>query len=106
MFPLLLIILFTFILFGIEFLLFHVIGPWAMPNLLLLLVIFFTLYSGIRYGLVTAFVAGFVRDSLPPILAQDVYACGLACIAAWTTLGSPGGYGKACGGIAKLVDSG
>ncbi len=58
-----LIVIFTLILFAIEFLLFHLIGRWGMPNLLLLLVIFFTLYSGIRYGLLTAFVAGFVRDS-------------------------------------------
>ena len=58
-----LIIIFALILFAIEFLLFHVIGRWAMPNLLLLLVIFFTLYSGIRYGLLAAFVAGWIRDS-------------------------------------------
>lgn len=51
------------IAFIIEFLLFHLGGRWAVPDLELLLVMFFNMYFGIRYGLVTAVLAGILRDS-------------------------------------------
>src|SRR3990167_2904153 len=51
------------IAFIIEFLLFHLGGRWAVPDLELLMVMFFNMYFGIRYGLVTAVLAGIVRDS-------------------------------------------
>lgn len=46
-----------------EFLLFNDLAPWLIPNLLLLLVMFFDLYFGIRYGLYTAVLAGLIKDS-------------------------------------------
>ncbi len=54
---------FVVVAFIIEFLLFHLFGRWATPNLELLMVMFFNMYFGIRYGLVTAVLAGIVRDS-------------------------------------------
>lgn len=53
----------TFLFFLIEFILFNLIGNWARPQLLILLVIFFNLYLGIRYGLYAAILAGLITDS-------------------------------------------
>ena len=47
-----------------EFLFSNVLGRLFKPELVLLLVIFFDLYSGIRYGLFVAFLGGFLKDSL------------------------------------------
>jgi len=49
--------------FILEHLLSVAFGPWLRPNLLLLLVVFFNLFRGIRYSLFTAIVAGLFRDS-------------------------------------------
>ena len=46
-----------------EFLLFNLVGFRFTPNLLLILVIFFVLSLGTRYGLLTAIGAGLLRDS-------------------------------------------
>ena len=46
-----------------EFLLSNVFGRLFKPELVLLLVIFFDLYSGVRYGLFVAFLGGFLKDS-------------------------------------------
>ncbi|MBI5024507.1 MAG: rod shape-determining protein MreD [Candidatus Omnitrophica bacterium] len=54
---------FVVVAFVIESLLFHLAGRWATPDLELLLVLFFNMYFGIRYGLVTAVLAGTIRDS-------------------------------------------
>ncbi len=54
---------FVFIFFLIEFFLFNIIGRAFMPNFLLLLVIFFNLSWGIRYGLFSAILAGLLKDS-------------------------------------------
>lgn len=54
---------FVVVVFIIELVLFSLMGRWATPNLALLLVMFFNLYFGIRYGLWTAVCAGFLRDS-------------------------------------------
>ena len=51
------------VLFLIEFILFNLVGRWFKPNLLLLLVVFIDLFWGIRYGIVTAIVAGLLKDS-------------------------------------------
>ncbi len=59
----LLIIFLVFIFYLIEILLFNLFGRWFRPNLLLLLIIFFDFYLGIRFGLLTAFAAGILRDS-------------------------------------------
>jgi rod shape-determining protein MreD len=53
----------VFICFFIEYFLFNVVGAWLTPNLLLLLVIFFNLYLGVRYGIYTAALAGLIKDS-------------------------------------------
>ncbi|MDP8211833.1 MAG: rod shape-determining protein MreD [Candidatus Zapsychrus exili] len=52
-----------FVFFLIEFFLFNFIGRWIVPNFALLLVVFFNLYWGIRYGLFTAVLAGTLQDS-------------------------------------------
>ncbi|MBU1997618.1 MAG: rod shape-determining protein MreD, partial [Candidatus Omnitrophica bacterium] len=59
----LIIIVLTFLCFLLEFLIFNIVGRWFMPNLLLLLVIFFNLYLGIRYSIFTAVCAGLLKDS-------------------------------------------
>lgn len=53
----------SFLFFLGEFAVFNVFGGWLKPDLLLILVVFFSLYLGIRHGLITAFIAGFIRDS-------------------------------------------
>lgn len=45
-----------------EFVLFNLFGRWGEPHLLLLVVIFFNLYSGIRYSLWAALWAGVFKD--------------------------------------------
>jgi rod shape-determining protein MreD len=46
----------------IEFVLFNLCGRWGDPHLLLLVVIFFNLYSGIRFSLWAALWAGIFKD--------------------------------------------
>lgn len=58
------ILILTYLFFLTEFLLFNTFGRWGTPNLTLLLIIFLNLYLGIRYGLLAAFCAGVLRDSL------------------------------------------
>lgn len=57
------ILFFVFLFFLIEFYLFNTLGAWLTPNMLLLLVVFFTLSLGVRYGIFTAIVAGLLKDS-------------------------------------------
>ncbi len=52
-----------FVFFVTEFLLFNLFGKWFKPDLLVLLIIFFNISSGIRYSLVTALSAGIFQDS-------------------------------------------
>ena len=71
--------------FVAEFLLFNSVGWWLAPNLSLLLLIFFNLYFGIRYGLLTALLAGLVRDSF----STNVFGlslCSLVVSAYMTTI--------------------
>ncbi len=60
------VIISTYLFFLAEFFLFNVFGRWGKPDLLLVLIVFFNLYLGIRYGLVSAFVAGLLRDAFSP----------------------------------------
>ncbi len=60
----LVIIALVFLFFLLESLFFHGLGRFLRPNLLLLLVIFFNFYFGIRYGLFSAFWAGILKDSI------------------------------------------
>ncbi|HLF17442.1 MAG TPA: rod shape-determining protein MreD [Candidatus Omnitrophota bacterium] len=60
---LIVITLLVFVFFLLEFFIFNLIGGWLTPSLLILLIIFFNLYLGIRYGLYTAILAGVLKDS-------------------------------------------
>ncbi len=52
-----------FIFFVAEFVLFNVFGLWATPNLLLLLVIFFSVFTERVYALFSAVCAGIFMDA-------------------------------------------
>ena len=54
----------VFIFFLVEFFLFNLAGRWFMPNLLLLVIIYFNLAFGIRFSIFAAVVAGLLKDSL------------------------------------------
>ena len=71
--------------FVLEFFLFNMLGRWLTPNLELLLIIFFNLYFGIRYGLVTAVLAGVLKDSFSPA-AFGIYTSSFMVCAYMTTL--------------------
>ena len=71
--------------FIIEFLLFHLMGRWATPDLELLLVIFFNMYFGIRYGLLTAVLAGILQDSFSTGVL-DINVCSFIVAAYMTTI--------------------
>lgn len=58
-----LVIFFVYISFLIEFLLFNLAQKWFLPNILLLVTMFFTLLYGIRFGLLAAILAGILKDS-------------------------------------------
>jgi len=58
----------VWVCFIIEYFLSEWFSPWLCPNLLLILVIFFNLYRGIRHSLLVAFIAGVVIDSFAPEL--------------------------------------
>ena len=60
---LVLIAVLAYIFFVIEFILNGALGVWAKPELLLLLVVFWGLYSGIRYSIVAALIGGLLKDS-------------------------------------------
>lgn len=53
----------SLVFFTIEFLWMNLLGGWFKPDLLVLLIIFFNLSLGIRYGLAAAFLAGILKDS-------------------------------------------
>ena len=53
----------VFVFFLAEFFLFNMGGRWFMPNLLLLLIIYFNLAFGIRYSIFSAIFAGVLKDS-------------------------------------------
>ena len=59
----LLISLAVFVSYLIEFFLFNLGGRWFMPNLLLLVVVYFNLAFGIRYSIFAAVLSGVFADS-------------------------------------------
>jgi len=63
---LLIVLISVFLFFLAEFFLFNVFGRWGKPDLLLLLIVFYNLYLGVRYGLVCAFFAGALKDAFSP----------------------------------------
>ena len=46
-----------------EFLFYNFWGPWGKPEILMLVVIFFNLYLGIRFGIIAAIFCGIFKDS-------------------------------------------
>ncbi len=53
---------FVFLFFLMEFILFNMVGRWFMPNLLLLLIMYFNFSFGIRYSIFAAVLAGVFKD--------------------------------------------
>ena len=51
------------VLFILEALLGSLLGRWFKPNLILIVVVFFNLFWGTRYGLTAAIVGGLIKDS-------------------------------------------
>ena len=60
---LILIAVLTYVFFILEFMLNGTLGVWAKPELLLLLVVFWGLYSGVRYSIVAAVIGGLLKDT-------------------------------------------
>lgn len=46
-----------------ESVLADVMHPWARPNVLIIMIVFFNLFRGIRYSLLAAVLAGILKDS-------------------------------------------
>jgi rod shape-determining protein MreD len=46
----------------IEIVLFNIFDRWFKPNLLIILIVFVNLHSGIRYSIITAIIAGILKD--------------------------------------------
>ena len=55
--------IFVCVTFVAENLLSELLGERFSPNLLIILVVFFNFFRGIRYSLLTAFLAGLLKDS-------------------------------------------
>ncbi len=63
------------ILTAIEFFLFNHFGRWFKPNFSIILIVFFNLYWGSWYGVVTAIVAGILKDSFSPgVFGLNIFA--------------------------------
>lgn len=54
--------------FVFEYVCAELFGGWFCPNILIVIVVFFNLFRGIRQSLVAAFFAGLLRDSFSPQL--------------------------------------
>lgn len=55
--------LFVITAFVVESAAADLLGPWVRPNLLIILIVFFDLFRGIRYALLVAVLAGLLKDS-------------------------------------------
>ncbi len=72
----LVIVAIVFLAFVLEFFSYNCLGRWFKPELMLLVVVFFNLFLGIRYSLIAAVVAGLLKDSsaiVPPGMSVFVY---------------------------------
>src|SRR5271167_611251 len=54
--------LISYLAYALEFLLYNFWGEWGKPELLILVVIFFNLYLGVRFGLISAVFCGIFKD--------------------------------------------
>ena len=52
-----------YLAFALEFLLYNFWGRWGKPEILILVVIFFNLYLGIRFGVIAAIFCGIFKDA-------------------------------------------
>jgi len=59
----LVIALVCYLAFALEFLLYNFWGQWGKPELLILVVIFFNLYLGIRFSIIAAVFCGIFKDA-------------------------------------------
>ena len=55
--------LLSYLAYALEFLLYNFWGPWGKPELLILVVIFFNLYLGIRFSIIAAVFCGIFKDA-------------------------------------------
>ena len=53
----------SYLAFALEFLLYNFWGHWGKPELLILVVIFFNLYLGIRFSIIAAVFCGIFKDA-------------------------------------------
>src|SRR6202789_450982 len=53
----------SYLAFAMEFLLYNFWGEWGKPELLILVVIFFNLYLGIRFSIIAAVFCGLFKDA-------------------------------------------
>ena len=53
----------SYLAFILEFLLYNFWGQWGKPELLILVVIFFNLYLGIRFSIIAAVFCGLFKDA-------------------------------------------
>jgi len=53
----------SYIAFAIEFLLYNFWGTWGKPELLVLVVVFFNLYLGVRFSIFAAVLCGVFKDA-------------------------------------------
>jgi rod shape-determining protein MreD len=53
----------SYLAFALEFLLFNFWGQWGKPELLVLVVVFFNLYLGIRFSIIAAVFGGLFKDA-------------------------------------------
>src|SRR5277367_2694045 len=57
------IVLVSYLAFALEFVLYNFWGQWGKPELLVLVVIFFNLYLGIRFSIIAAVFCGIFKDA-------------------------------------------
>src|ERR1019366_1647137 len=55
--------LISYLAFALEFLLYNFWGQWGKPELLILVVVFFNLYLGVRFGIIAAIFCGLFKDA-------------------------------------------
>ena len=53
----------SYLAYVLEFVLYNFWGQWGKPELLLLVVIFFNLYLGIRFSIIAAILGGLFKDA-------------------------------------------
>ena len=82
--------------FLFQFFFFNLLGPWGTPHFLILCVVFFDLYWGVRYSVIAAFIGGFLLDifRLDPIGSHifALIACAYLTIFIRRNFYQPGSY--------------